>query len=179
MFRSCPSAGHLLSLSSVASHLTLQSLATLGCDRPMTYCMPHGVPDAMTVAGLPFKTLQMPGGRFFCSRNSTTTGRFTPTDGSCRLVRTPRGSVLSCLANRYADGRFYRASCLPCGPRSRREGVAFPPTNRVAIPLLWTWPPPVMAIAVVKFASNRRFRFKGSLTASTGGVAATGYCCAF
>ena len=26
----------------------------------MTYCMPHGVPDAITVAGLPFKTLQMP-----------------------------------------------------------------------------------------------------------------------
>ncbi len=27
----------------------------------MTYCMPHGVPDAMTVAGIPFKILQMPG----------------------------------------------------------------------------------------------------------------------
>jgi len=34
---------------------------TQGWDRPMTYCMPHGVPDAMTVAGLPFKILQMPG----------------------------------------------------------------------------------------------------------------------
>src|SRR5512132_4399518 len=32
-----------------------------GYDRPMTFCMPHGVPDAMTVAGLPFKILQMPG----------------------------------------------------------------------------------------------------------------------
>ena len=49
-----------MSLSSVTSHLTLQSLATLGCDRPMTNCMPHRVADAMTIAGLPFKTLQMP-----------------------------------------------------------------------------------------------------------------------
>jgi hypothetical protein len=32
----------------------------LGWDRPMTYCMPDGVPDAMTVPGLRFKTLQMP-----------------------------------------------------------------------------------------------------------------------
>lgn len=34
---------------------------TQGYERPMTYCMPHGVPDAMTVAGLPFKILQTPG----------------------------------------------------------------------------------------------------------------------
>jgi hypothetical protein len=62
MFRSCPSAGHLL--VAVVSRFALDSknhrMATLGCDRPMTYCMPHGVPDAMTVAGLPFKILQMP-----------------------------------------------------------------------------------------------------------------------
>ena len=33
---------------------------THGYDRPMTYCMPHGVPDNMTVAGLPFKMIQTP-----------------------------------------------------------------------------------------------------------------------
>ena len=33
---------------------------THGYDRPMTYCMPHGVPDNMTVAGLPFKIMQTP-----------------------------------------------------------------------------------------------------------------------
>ena len=33
---------------------------TQGYDRPMTRCMPHGVPDAMTVAPLPFKVLQTP-----------------------------------------------------------------------------------------------------------------------
>jgi hypothetical protein len=34
---------------------------TLGYERPGTVCMPHGVPDAMTVAALPFKILQTPG----------------------------------------------------------------------------------------------------------------------
>ena len=33
---------------------------TRGYDRPMTRCMPHGVPDAMTVVGLPFKIIQTP-----------------------------------------------------------------------------------------------------------------------
>ena len=63
--RSClgaaPQRGTSLSLSSVASlDSKNHRMATLDCDRPMTYCMPHGVPDAMTVAGLPFKILQMP-----------------------------------------------------------------------------------------------------------------------
>jgi len=44
-----------------AAELYKHRVETLGWNRPMTYCMPHGVPDAMTVAGLPFKILQMPG----------------------------------------------------------------------------------------------------------------------
>ena len=78
----------------------------------MTYCMPHGVPDAMTVAELPFKTLHMPGvtvllfEEFHNYRQIHTDGRQLPVDPN------PRGSVRSCLAHRYADGRSYRASCL-------------------------------------------------------------------
>jgi hypothetical protein len=44
-----------------AAEIYKHRVATQGWNRPMTYCMPHGVPDAMTVAGLPFKILQMPG----------------------------------------------------------------------------------------------------------------------
>jgi hypothetical protein len=43
-----------------AAELYKHRVGTQGWDRPETYCMPHGVPDAMTVAGLPFKILQMP-----------------------------------------------------------------------------------------------------------------------
>jgi hypothetical protein len=59
---------------------------TLGWDRPETYCMPHGVPDAMTVSGLPFKILQMPGvtvllfEEFHKYRQIHTDGRKLPVD---------------------------------------------------------------------------------------------------
>ena len=157
------SAGHLL--VAVASHLTLQSLATLSCDRPMTYCMPHGVPDAMTIAGAPVQDLAD-------ARRHGSSVRGIPQlpadshrmDGRCRLIRTPRGSVRSCLAHRYADAAFVEPAAFLEARGLDDEGVAFPPTNRVAIPLLWTWPPPVMAIAVAKSPPNRLFRFKGSLT---------------
>jgi hypothetical protein len=43
-----------------AADLFKRRVATRGYDRPMTYCMPHGVPDAMTVVGLPFKIIQTP-----------------------------------------------------------------------------------------------------------------------
>ena len=57
-----------------------------GWNRPETYCMPHGVPDAMTVAGLPFKILQMPGvtvvlfEEFYRYRQIHTDGRQLPVD---------------------------------------------------------------------------------------------------
>src|SRR5215831_11635137 len=35
-------------------------VATQGYERPMTYCMPHGVPDAYTPP-MPFKVIQTPG----------------------------------------------------------------------------------------------------------------------
>lgn len=38
-----------------------QRLDTLGYDKPQVRCMPHGVPDAMLVAGIPFKIVQTPG----------------------------------------------------------------------------------------------------------------------
>jgi len=59
---------------------------TDGWNRPETYCMPHGVPDAMTVAGLPFKILQMPGvtvllfEEFHKYRQIHTDGRKLPVD---------------------------------------------------------------------------------------------------
>ena len=59
---------------------------TQGWDRPETYCMPHGVPDAMTVPGLPFKILQMPGvtvllfEEFHKYRQVHTDGRKLPVD---------------------------------------------------------------------------------------------------
>jgi hypothetical protein len=43
-----------------AAELYKQRVDTLGHDRPGRFCMPHGVPDAVTVAGLPFKILQTP-----------------------------------------------------------------------------------------------------------------------
>ena len=55
-------------------------------DRPMTNCMPHGVPDAMTVAGLPFKIIQTPGvvvvlfEEFHKYRQIHTDGRPLPVD---------------------------------------------------------------------------------------------------
>jgi len=61
-------------------------VATMGYERPMTFCMPHGVPDAMTVAGLPFKILQTPGvtvvlyEEFHKYRQIHTDGRQLPVD---------------------------------------------------------------------------------------------------
>jgi hypothetical protein len=43
-----------------AADVYTQRVATRGSERPGTYCMPHGVPDAMTVPNLPFKILQTP-----------------------------------------------------------------------------------------------------------------------
>jgi len=44
-----------------AAELYKHRVETDGWNRPETYCMPHGVPDAMTVVMLPFKILQTPG----------------------------------------------------------------------------------------------------------------------
>ncbi len=43
-----------------AAALYKHRVDTLGYDVPMTYCMPHGVPEAMFVAGHPFKIIQTP-----------------------------------------------------------------------------------------------------------------------
>ena len=69
-----------------AAELYKHRVATMGYDRPMTRCMPHGVPDAMTVAGLPFKILQVPGvtlvlfEEFHVYRQLFTDGRKLPVD---------------------------------------------------------------------------------------------------
>src|SRR6058998_1849347 len=47
-----------------AAELYKHRVETFGWDRPEAYCMPHGVPDAMTVAGIPWKIVQIPGYRF-------------------------------------------------------------------------------------------------------------------
>lgn len=69
-----------------AAAIYKRRVETLGYNRPMTFCMPHGVPDAMTVVGLPFKILQMPGvtvllfEEFHKYRQIHTDGRQLPTD---------------------------------------------------------------------------------------------------
>ena len=69
-----------------AAELYKYRVDTRGFDRPMTFCMPHGVPDAMTVAGLPFKILQTPGEtvvlfeEFHKYRQIHTDGRQLPVD---------------------------------------------------------------------------------------------------
>jgi len=61
-------------------------LETLGYERPGTLCMPHGVPDAMTVPALPFKIMQTPGvtivlfEEFHVYRQIHTDGRKLPVD---------------------------------------------------------------------------------------------------
>lgn len=61
-------------------------VATMGYERPMAYCMPHGVPDAMTVPTLPFKIIQTPGvtvvlfEEFHKYRQIHTDGRQLPVD---------------------------------------------------------------------------------------------------
>lgn len=61
-------------------------VATQGYERPGTVCMPHGVPDATTVVGLPFKIMQTPGvtivlfEEFHVYRQIFTDGRKLPVD---------------------------------------------------------------------------------------------------
>ena len=63
-----------------------QRVDTLGHDRPGRFCMPHGVPDAMTVPGLGFKIIQTPGvmihlyEEFHKYRQIHTDGRKLPVD---------------------------------------------------------------------------------------------------
>src|SRR6266702_5678438 len=69
-----------------AAELYKHRVETFGWDRPEAYCMPHGVPDAMTVAGIPWKILQMPGVTVFLFeefhkyRQIHTDGRKLPVD---------------------------------------------------------------------------------------------------
>ncbi len=63
-----------------------ERLDTLGRDKPQVRCMPHGVPDAMLVPGIPFKIVQNPGElvvlyeEFNVYRQIFTDGRTLPTD---------------------------------------------------------------------------------------------------
>ena len=69
-----------------AAELYKHRVATHGYDRPMTFCMPHGVPDNMTVGGLPFKIIQTPNvtvvlyEEFHLYRQIHTDGRPLPVD---------------------------------------------------------------------------------------------------
>jgi hypothetical protein len=63
-----------------------QRLDTLGRDKPQLHCLPHGVPDAMLVPGIPFKIVQTPGElvvlyeEFNMYRQIFTDGRSLPKD---------------------------------------------------------------------------------------------------
>lgn len=63
-----------------------ERLDTLGRDKPQVRCLPHGVPDAMLVTGIPFKIIQTPGvtivlyEEFNQYRQIHTDGRALPVD---------------------------------------------------------------------------------------------------
>jgi hypothetical protein len=63
-----------------------ERLETLGRDKPQVRCLPHGVPDAMLVPGIPFKIIQTPGElvvlyeEFNQYRQVFTDGRALPVD---------------------------------------------------------------------------------------------------
>ena len=69
-----------------AAELYKKRQATMGHDVPMTFCMPHGVPDAMLVNGHPFKIIQTPNfvvhlyEEFTKYRQIHTEGRTLPVD---------------------------------------------------------------------------------------------------
>ena len=69
-----------------AAELYKRRVATMGYERPGSFCMPHGVPDAMTVPGLGFKILQTPAvmihlyEEFHVYRQIHTDGRQLPVD---------------------------------------------------------------------------------------------------
>lgn len=69
-----------------AADVYKQRVATLGRDRPGRFCMPHAVPDAMTVPTLPFKIIQTPNvmihlyEEFHVYRQIHTDGRKLPDD---------------------------------------------------------------------------------------------------
>ena len=69
-----------------AAELYKRRVDALGSDRPGRFCMPHSVPDAMTVPNLPFKILQTPGvtvalfEEFHKYRQIHTDGRQLPDD---------------------------------------------------------------------------------------------------
>ena len=68
-----------------AADLYKHRVATMGYERPMTFCMPHGVPDAFTTP-MPFKIIQAPGDtiilfeEFHKYRQVHTDGRKLPDD---------------------------------------------------------------------------------------------------
>ena len=68
-----------------AAEVYKHRVATQGYERPMTYCMPHGVPDAFTPP-MPFKMIQTPGEvivlfeEFHKYRQIHTDGRKLPED---------------------------------------------------------------------------------------------------
>ena len=69
-----------------AAELYKHRVDTRGFERPGSVCMPHGVPDAITVVGLPFKILQTPAvtvllyEEFHVYRQIHTDGRQLPVD---------------------------------------------------------------------------------------------------
>ncbi|OFW03045.1 MAG: hypothetical protein A3I61_05475 [Acidobacteria bacterium RIFCSPLOWO2_02_FULL_68_18] len=69
-----------------AAELYKRRVETHGYDVPMTWCMPHGVPDAMLVNGHPFKIIQTPNvmihlyEEFHKYRQIHTDGRLLPVD---------------------------------------------------------------------------------------------------
>ena len=69
-----------------AAELYKKRRSTFGHEVPMTFCMPHGVPDAMLVSGHPFKIVQTPNlvvhlyEEFTKYRQTHTDGRQLPVD---------------------------------------------------------------------------------------------------
>ena len=117
-----------------AAELYKRRVDTIGYDRPGRFCMPHGIPDAMTVAGLPFKILQMPSvtvvlfEEFHKYRQIHTDGRQLPVDPDPAWygyrLESGRARHLSPkpLASRKAAGSTTTATRTPS--RSARLSVS-------------------------------------------------------
>ena len=109
-----------------AAEVYKQRVATFGHDRPMTQCMPHGVPDAMTVTEPALQDHSDAGRDSAPVRGiPQSTARFTPTGASCPSILTRIGT-----ATRSAGGRARRSSSRP--PASKR--VAGWTTTAIHIP---------------------------------------------
>jgi hypothetical protein len=83
-------SGHEAPMLPAAAELYEHRVATMGYDRPMTRCCRTACRMSMTVPGLPFKILQVPGVTLVLFEEfSRVIGSCSQTDGSCPKTSRP------------------------------------------------------------------------------------------